>query len=311
MDLTFAPGAIQTANLIDTTGAHVFNVTGWTHAGSIRSQGAPDTVNYTDTITSTDTPLVMTSKTKGGKVTSVSQSIGAVLTNDLLYSTNAMSLTLSNIGAANLTAGSGADELLDASHFSGTLSLSGSTSTTGSNHDTLVAGLGVNTLLGGAQADRFVLSGKSVSDTLSPSTEAAAGAAGQRDLIDYSAAADGVKVNLSKINVAQEMNRKAALNGEGLLTLTGFFDDLEGSRYGDILTGDHLGNVIYGGGGADTLAGGGVPKRVHGEPASRDFLDRRASPFPKIAPMAIPETIFAAVALNAAPDPYIESIFIV
>jgi Ca2+-binding RTX toxin-like protein len=184
--------------------------------------------------------------------------------------------------------------------------------------------LGVNTLIGGAQADRFVLTGQSISDTLTPSTQAAAGMTGQRDLIDYSAAADGLIVNLGKTGTQQVVNTSASLAGKGLLTLTGKFDDLWGSTFNDKLTGDDLTNVIYGGGGKDTLAGGGVPPHAKGKPANHDFLvgnkktkfvppahgsqeiDSKyrngKSPFSTIIPIIVPEAIFNLV----TPDPYVK-----
>jgi hypothetical protein len=252
-----------------------------------------------------------------------------VLTNSALYSTNGMDLALSNIGSANLTAGSGNDETIDASHYTGSLTLNGSSGTTGNNNDVLIAGLGVNTLQGGVQADRFVLTGLSVSDTLTPSLDAVNGVSGQRDLIDYSGAKDGLIVNLGKTGAAQAVNKTAALKGEGLLTLNGLFDDFVGSKYSDKLTGDLLSNAIYGGGGADKLAGGGVPLPLAGQPKNHDFLygngstsfvhpakalqeidttsRKGISPFPTIFPIVIPDFVFAVIAEGASSDPFIIS----
>jgi hypothetical protein len=329
-------GGIQ-AELTDTVGGNAFAVTGWTHGGKLSSLGPADTVNYTDTITQDDTPVTVHGKTKAGKATTFS--IGVVLTNDLLYSTNGMSLGLTNIGAADLTAGTGANEVLDASHFTGSLDMTGSSNT---DNDTLIAGLGINQLFGGLGADRFVLTGFSVSDSLTPSFDATHGVDDQRDLIDYSARLfptghshfnkAGVTVNLGLIGTVQAVNAKStnpALKPEGMLTLNGLFDDLEGSKYNDKLTGDDLTNIIDGGGGADRLAGGGVPPRVPHHPANHDFLfgngrtvfvapargsgeiDTRfrsgISRFPKTEPIIVPELILAAVTASMA-DPFIESL---
>ncbi len=327
-------GGIHSAYLIDTTGGHSFTVTGWTHEGTLDSQGAADSVIYTDTITNGDFPVITMSKSKTGKVTMTKYNIGVVLTDSSLYSTNGMLLGLTNITTASLTAGNGGNELLDGSQYSGHLTLTGSSATIGANNDTLVAGKGVNILIGGAEADRFVLTGFSVSDTLTPSTQGAAGLNGQRDLIDYSARqyADahtgkefGVTVNLGRLNTAQQVNVKSTdptEKTEGLLTLTGLFDDLAGSIYNDVLTGDQLSNVIYGGGGSDTLAGGGVPPH---KPAFHDFLvgnkhtkfakpvkgeidskfTNGISPFPDILPIIVPQSIFAIIGNQTTADRFL------
>ncbi len=319
LNITYAAGAFRQAQLVDTAGGHTFAVSGWTYSGSMVSLGAAGSVDYTDAITGSDTPVTISTTGKHGKVTRVTYNIGAVLTNHLLYSTNGMSLTLTNMGAASLTAGSGANETLDASHFTGDLTLTGSASATGQNHDALIAGSGINHLVGGMQSDRFVLNGFSVSDTLTPSLEAAAGVAGERDLIDYSSRLfpaghskfnkPGAVVNLGLIGVAQAVNAKSnnpAIKALGLLTLEGQFDDLEGSRYADKLTGNKLSNVIFGDGGADVLAGGGVPPHLPHQPANHDKLrPGGASFFPILLPIVIPESIFTAVAGGAASDPFV------
>ncbi len=232
-----ALSGIKTANLTDTaSGDHTFTVSGWTGGGTLAGfAGAHD------------------------KVTST-KDFSSVLSDNLLYAKDGMNLALTNLPVAALTAGLGA-LVLDASHYSGTLTLTGSAATTGTNNDTLIAGLGVNTLIGGQQSDRFVLNGLSISDALTPSVMAAAGASGQRDLIDYSTATDGLTVNLSKVGISQQVNKTAALKTKGLLTLNGLFDDLIGSNFNDTLTGNSLSNIIFSGKGTDRLAGGGVPHR--------------------------------------------------
>jgi hypothetical protein len=343
LSATFASGAIQTANLTDTAGGHSFTVTGWTHGGSLASQGASDTVVYADTITNSDVPVKITTTGKTGTTTTI-YSIGVVLTNSLLYSSNSMSLELSNIGTVNLTAGTGGYEVLDGSHYTGNLTLTGSPGTTGVNNDTLIAGLGVNTLIGGVQADRFVLTGFSISDTLTPSIDSVNGVTAQRDLIDYSARLYstaksefnkiGVVVNLGIIGTTQAVNSTStnpAVEAEGSLTLTGLFDDLIGSKYKDRLTGNALTNEIYGDGGpGDSLAGGGVPPPAAHKPDNHDFLigngstafvppkrgsgeiDSRfrsgTSPFPKILPIIVPEAIFTEVQTGfQVADPFVQA----
>jgi hypothetical protein len=312
MTINYVPDVVTAVNLTDTTGGHTFNLTDCTLAGSLSATQGSDALNYTDSLGSFALGEQNTNP-------------GVILTNLLLYSTNGLTMALANIGTASIMALNSGSETLDASHYSGNLTLHGGNA----SGDILIAGLGINTLIGGpAEGARFVLNGHSISDTLTPSLGGTSGTA--EDLIDYSTATDGVKINLGKIDVAQMVNTKAKLRPEGLLTLTGYFAELEGSRYNDRLRGDKLSNLIYGDGGSDVIAGGGVPPRLHGRPDNRDYLvgnlhtifvppprgsyeidslyRNGRSPFYPESSFLVPLAIFDEV-IASTPDPFILPIF--
>ncbi len=107
---------LENPNLTGGAGNNNFNVTGWTGAGSITGGGGSDTV--------------VASKTAS-----------FVLTNSLLTSTDGMSLTLANIGVANLTGGTG-NNTFDVTGWTGTGTLDGNTGT-----DTIIASNNVDFVL--------------------------------------------------------------------------------------------------------------------------------------------------------------------
>ena len=123
---------IQTANLTGGVGANVFNLTGFTGAGSITgggNSGSPD-----DTVVvSADADFTLT---------------------DSLLTISAPSFTqvinLNGISVATLTTGPGG-HTLNASGFSGTVTLNG-----GAGNDTLTGGSGLNILNGGAGNDQII-----------------------------------------------------------------------------------------------------------------------------------------------------------
>jgi len=218
---TLTLSGFKTANLSDTAGGHTFTVSGWTGSGSLTdSASITDTVaarksaSFTLTNTSlsstdgmalglsgiTTANLAATSSSKtftvsgwtgSGSLTDTASGIvkaaknaGFTLTKTSLFSTDGMSLGLSGITTANLTATatSGSPSyIVDASAFTGVTNLTaggtvnailfggsanGSTlSATGSGHDVLIGGSGKDTLTDTGTGYNILIGGPGV-DTI-------------------------------------------------------------------------------------------------------------------------------------------------
>jgi RHS repeat-associated protein len=218
---TLTLSGFKTANLSDTAGGHTFTVSGWTGSGSLTdSASITDTVaarksaSFTLTNTSlsstdgmalglsgiTTANLAATSSSKtftvsgwtgSGSLTDTASGIvkaaknaGFTLTNTSLSSTDGMTLGLSGITTANLTAtatNGSPSRIVDASAFTGVTNLTaggtvnailfggsanGSTlSATGSGHDVLIGGLGKDTLTDTGTGYNILIGGPGV-DTI-------------------------------------------------------------------------------------------------------------------------------------------------
>jgi Ca2+-binding RTX toxin-like protein len=120
----------------------------------------------------------------------------------------------------------------------------------------VIGGSGDDSLIGGAGDDQFI--GGAGNDTL-------AGGAGVNlldggpgnDTVSYQNAISGVTVSLALRGTAQ------AVGAGATDTLTGF-ENLAGSRFGDVLTGDGAANLLSGRGGNDSLYGGAGDDRLMG-----------------------------------------------
>ena len=123
----------------------------------------------------------------------------------------------------------------------------------GSGDDTLIGG-GGNDLISGGNGDDF-LAGNGGNDLLD-------GGSGV-DMVDYSAAAAGVVVDLGSGVVSQD--------GDGGQDTLANIENVNGSALGDSITGDGNDNVINGGSGDDRLIGGGGNDLISGGNGD-DFL---------------------------------------
>ncbi len=258
---------IATANLSDTTGGHTFTVSGWTGSGSLAdSASIGDTVTvrqsagYTLTESSlsstagmtlglfgiTTANLFATSASEtftvsgwmgGGSlndtatgIVTASKDAGFSLTNASLSATDGMTLALSGIVTANLTAtavAGGQSAIVDASAFTGVTNLAvdgtlnailfggagnGSTlSATGSGNDVLIGGAGkdalsdtgtgYNILIGGPGVDTLTGNGNDIliSDSTSYDRNTNANIAALDAILAEWSSSDSYSLRISKI----------------------------------------------------------------------------------------------------------------
>jgi hypothetical protein len=256
-----------TANLTDVAGGNTFTVSGWTGSGSLTGGGSiPDTLaasksaGYTLTNTSLSSTdgmalglsgitianlaattasrtFAISGWTGSGSLTdtatgivTASKNAGFTLTNNLLKSTDGMSVTLSGITTANLTttATSGSPAyVVDASAFTGVTNLTASgtvdailfggpsngsnLSATGSGNDVLIggsgkgtltdSGTGSNILIGGPGADTITGNGNDIliSGTTSYDSNTSANIAALDAILAEWSSNDSYSLRISKI----------------------------------------------------------------------------------------------------------------
>lgn len=147
--------------------------------------------------------------------------------------------------AAQWLQGFGGDEVLAGGGGNDTLMGAG-------GNDTLFGGTGSDFLSGGDGDD--VLDGGSSSDGLDGGTG--------RDLVMFSGAAAGVRVDLSgKKPSARSLSKDKALVGTDTLTS---IEDVMGTGFGDSIKGDGAANYLVGLAGNDTLSGGAGHDTIDG-----------------------------------------------
>jgi len=141
----------------------------------------------------------------------------------------------------------------------GTDTLSGIENVTGSSSaDTITGSAGSNTLAGGDGND--TLAGRGGNDTLDGGNGI--------DVVDFSAAAAGVTVNLSL--------GSASADGDGGVDTLISIESVRGSAFSDSIIGDANDNVLEGQNGDDTLYGGAGNDILYGD-AGIDTLDYSAA----------------------------------
>jgi Ca2+-binding RTX toxin-like protein len=219
---------IETANLTGSPQNDTFDATGWT-VGSITVNGAGG-----DDIVRVQVPVPALPPPAGGTVT--------VTDAGITFTGSAGTITFNSIESA-IVIGTGRDEILDASGFTGNTWLQGM-----GGNDVLRSGRGsvIQILEGGDGDDRFEFS----QNLLLENTWLLGGEG--TDTLDFSAFTSGVAVDLSNIGADQ-----VVLVGE--LTLQLFGEDVEiviGGSGADTLTGNSLDNTFTGGGGIDNINGG-------------------------------------------------------
>jgi Ca2+-binding RTX toxin-like protein len=157
--------------------------------------------------------------------------------------------------------------VLDATQYAGAAALIGN-----DGNDTLIAGPGLNLLEGDAGDDLFIFKPDGGLDL-----NYVAGGAGT-DTLDFSAFSAGITVNLSLLNVTQNV-----VVGEIQIRLVSIpgpaaeeIENIIGGGGADTITGNSISNRITGGGGADILNGGGGTNTIV-ETADADFVLTNAS----------------------------------
>ena len=224
---TLTLSGFTTANLTDTAGSNTFTVSGWTGSGSLADTGAaPDTVV-------------------------ASKSAGYTLGNNILASTDGMSLTLSGISTANLTATS-AGKTFDVSGWTGT----GSLADTAATGDTVNATKSASVTLTGtslSSTDGMVLS---LSNFKTANLTVTAASGSPSYVVDSSAFA-GV-TNLTATGTVDAILLGGSSNGSTLTAAGSGNDVLIGGAGKDTLSDTGTGyNILIGGAGVDTLTGNG------------------------------------------------------
>ncbi len=172
--------------------------------------------------------------------------VTVTLTNSAITFTGGFgAITFNNIQLAFITA-TEADDIIDASAFTGAARLNG-----GAGNDTLIGGPGVNILDGGDGDDRFIFRPDGALDL-----DGIIGGPGI-DTLDFSAFAAAITINLGTLGVAQ-----LVVAGELQLLLTSntlpIGDEIEnviGGTGADVITGNALNNTLTGGNGADVIDG--------------------------------------------------------
>ncbi len=216
-----------TANLTDTAGANTLTVSGWTGSGSLA-----DTGSAADTVVA-------------------SKSAGYTLANTSLVSTDGMSLTLSRITTANLTATS-PGKSFDVSGWTG----SGSLTDTAATGDTITATKSASMTLTGTSFS----SSDSMMLTLSnfkTATLTVTASSGNPSYIVDASAFTGV-TNLTATGTVDAILLGGSTNGSSLSATGSGTDVLIGGSGKDTLTDTGTGdNILIGGGGVDMLTGNG------------------------------------------------------
>jgi Ca2+-binding RTX toxin-like protein len=177
--------------------------------------------------------------------------------------------SFSGIEQAMLTGGAG-NNVLDASGFSGNVTLSG-----GAGNDTLLGGIGNDCLMGGDGNDSMV--GGAGDDTYilvgaTPGDDTVVEAAnGGKDVLNFFGLSGPVQFSLAastgSTGAGSEPSQQAVLvdttggstsNAGGMLTLTDptAIEGLIGTPYADTLIGNAAGDTLIGAGGEDSLVGG-------------------------------------------------------
>ena len=191
--------------------------------------------------------------------------LAIVLTN--LQLTGAGTDSLTNIEQANLTGGSGPNEI-DASMFTGPTTLDG-----GRGNDTLRGGSNVDVLRGDDGDDCVFGNGGNDSVTGGTGNDALDGGSGTADVLVETGDVDLTLTNTSLIGLGSDtltgIERASLTGGGGSNTLdaTGFTNGsvtLDGDAGDDRLFGSDNDDVLQGGSGQDKLVGGGGNDQLDG-----------------------------------------------
>lgn len=135
---------------------------------------------------------------------------------------------------------------------------------TGSNNADRITGTpGVNVIDGGAGNDR--LDGAGGNDTMvgGRGNDILIGGAGEDKVAYY--------VHGSAVRVSLATNRPQGTGGAGVDTISTTVENLDGTRYDDLLIGDGGGNGMSGGLGNDRIFGGGGDDWINGGPGDDSF----------------------------------------
>lgn len=159
---------------------------------------------------------------------------------DLSGVTQAAFAALTSVTAA----GAGGGDTIIGSGFADVLS-------GGAGNDTITGGGGADQLEGGGDDDVYVLPGGA--DTIND--------AGGSDTLDFSAASEGVTVDLS-LDAGQVQT--LTVSGD-TLAITGTIENVVGSPHGDAISGNDAANTLSGGGGADAISGRGGNDIIYGQ----------------------------------------------
>ncbi len=148
----------------------------------------------------------------------------------------------------------------------------------GDGNDTLSTSAGIDTINGGADDDLInIITGDSTGNSIDGglgnnifvfqlgATGSIALISSGTDTLDFSSFGMPVTINLSN-------NSQQGVGGGLFLTLTGFFQNINGSAFNDTITGNTADNIINGGAGNDTLLGGAGSDTLNGD-AGNDILD--------------------------------------
>ncbi len=224
---TLTLNGFTTANLTDSAGGNTFTVSGWTGGGSLSDTGA------------------------GGDTVAASKSAGYTLANSSLASTDGMSLGLSRITTANLTATS-AGKTFDVSGWTG----SGSLTDTAATGDTVTATKSASMTLTGtsfSSTDGMTL----ILSNFKTATLTVTASSGNPSYVVDASAFTGV-TNLTATGTVDAILLGGSTNGS-TLSATGSGDDvLIGGPGKNTLSDTGTGyNILIGGAGVDTLTGNG------------------------------------------------------
>jgi Ca2+-binding RTX toxin-like protein len=239
--LTFGPNSdtltkVGQASLTGGASANLFNLTGWTGAGTINGGGGADIVadSGNGSAILAGTPQQATLSLFSGNIPVPSPSLpggsfgGAVM-------------TLLGIGQVNLTATGPGNSLADCSAYSGNVSLVG-----GPGNDTGIGGSGNDTIIGG-QGDNSLVGG--------PGNDSIVGGPGN----DY-------------INGGPGNDTLLGLGGNDTIYGGTGDDYIDGGSGNDSLDGGSGNDTLLGGSGNDTLLGGDGNDYLNGG-TGRDSLD--------------------------------------
>ena len=224
---TLTLNGFTNANLTDTGGGNTFTVSGWTGGGSLADTGA------------------------GGDTVAASKSAGYTLATTSLVSTDGMSLGLSGITTANLTATS-AGKTFDVSRWTG----SGSLADTAANGDTVSA----------TESASITVTGTSLSSTdgmtltlsnFKTANLTVTAVSGNPSYIVDASAFTGV-TNLTATGTVDAILLGGSSNSSTLTAAGSCNDVLIGGSGKDTLSDTGTGlNILIGGAGVDTLTGNG------------------------------------------------------
>jgi Ca2+-binding RTX toxin-like protein len=233
---------------------------------------------FTPSAAGIDTVAVTVRDSAGAATTQTTAVVGGSQNSDAITVTNTTITTGGTTApvpagvSAILVLGLGGDDVINASTATVPVVLDGGagndTLLGGSGNDLLIAGPGNNNLQGGAGNDDLIGGG---SDTLGGGTgddyykphfsnvelDEAAGAGSGQDTIDLGDAPFGITLNLTQQGTAQSVNPGSTVNPSTVL-LNGWFEDLLGTQFGDVLTAGR-GQTLYGADGDDVLTGTAAP----------------------------------------------------